>query len=91
MQWIPFLPKEGGLIQVDISGHPPFPSISKQISDNFGNLLFLAVFWVLNFQSHFEALNDVFLGIFSQNISSLKFWATFVSPRIDISNGLSYA
>jgi hypothetical protein len=28
-QWIPLLPKEGGLIQVDISGHPPFPSCSK--------------------------------------------------------------
>jgi hypothetical protein len=23
-QWIPLLPKEGGLIQVDIGGHPPF-------------------------------------------------------------------
>jgi hypothetical protein len=24
-QWRPFLPKEGGLIQVDIGGHPPIP------------------------------------------------------------------
>jgi hypothetical protein len=39
----PFLPKEGGLIQMDIGGHPPFPTNSKQFSDNFGNLLFLAV------------------------------------------------
>ena len=30
--------------QVDISGHPPLPTGSKQFSDNFGNLLFLAVF-----------------------------------------------
>jgi hypothetical protein len=37
------LPKEGGLIQMDISGHPTFPTGSKQFSDNFGNLLFLAV------------------------------------------------
>jgi hypothetical protein len=44
MQWRPFLPKEGGLIQVDIGGHPPFPTGSKQFSGNFGNLLFLAVF-----------------------------------------------
>jgi hypothetical protein len=44
MKWIQFLPKEGLLIQVDISGHPPFPTSSKQFSDNFGNLLFLAVF-----------------------------------------------
>jgi hypothetical protein len=43
-QWRPLLPKEGVLIQVDIGGHPPFPTGSKQFSDNFGNLLFLAVF-----------------------------------------------
>jgi hypothetical protein len=57
MQWRPLLPKEGGLIQVDIGGHPPFPTGSKQFSGNFGNLLFLAVF---HFWSRFEALNDVF-------------------------------
>jgi hypothetical protein len=55
MKWIPLLPKEGGLIQVDISGHPPSPIGPKHVF--FGNLLFLAVF---NFQGHFEALNDVF-------------------------------
>jgi hypothetical protein len=57
MQWIPLLPKEGGLIQVDIGGHPPFPTRSKQFSGNFGNLLFLAVF---NFRGHFEGLNEGF-------------------------------
>jgi hypothetical protein len=31
------------VIQVDIGGHPPFPTGSKQFSGNFGNLLFLAV------------------------------------------------
>jgi hypothetical protein len=56
-QWIPLLPKEGGLIHVDIIGHPPFPTGSKHVSGNFGNLLFLAV---LNFRGHLEALNDVF-------------------------------
>jgi hypothetical protein len=62
-QWRPLLPKEGGLIQVDIGGHPPFPTGSKQFSGNFGNLLFLAVF---NFRGHFEGLNEGFLGsIFS--------------------------
>jgi hypothetical protein len=45
---------------VDIGGHPPFPAGSKQLSSNFDNLLFLAVFRVLNFWSRFEALNDVF-------------------------------
>jgi hypothetical protein len=44
MQWRPLIPKEGVLIQVDIGGHPPFPTGSKQFSDIFGNLLFLAVF-----------------------------------------------
>jgi hypothetical protein len=57
MQWIPFLPKEGGFIQVDIGGQPPFPMGSKQFFGNFGNLVFLAVF---NFRGHFEALNDIF-------------------------------
>jgi hypothetical protein len=63
MQWGPLLPKEGGLIQVDIGGHPPFPTGSKQFSGHFGNLLFLAVFRVLNFWSRFEALNDNFWGM----------------------------
>jgi hypothetical protein len=44
-------------IQVDIGGHPPIPTSSKHF---FGNLLFLAVFRVLNFWGHFEGLNDVF-------------------------------
>ena len=47
------------MIQVDISGHPPFPTGSKQFSGNFGNLLFLAGF---NFRGHFEGLNEVFWG-----------------------------
>jgi hypothetical protein len=47
------------MIQVDIGGHPPFPSGSKQFSDNFGNLLFLVVF---NFWGHFEGLNEGFSG-----------------------------
>jgi hypothetical protein len=48
------------LIQVDITGHPGFPAGSKQLSGNFGNLLFLAVFLVLNFWSRLEALNTFF-------------------------------
>jgi hypothetical protein len=47
------------VIQVDIGGHPPFPTGSKQFSGNFGNLLFLAVF---NFWGHFEGLNEGFFG-----------------------------
>jgi hypothetical protein len=56
-QWRPLLPREGGLIQVDITGHPPFSIGSKQFSGNFGNLLFLAGF---NFRGHFEGLNEGF-------------------------------
>jgi len=52
--------QETKLIQVDIGGHPPFPTGSKQFSSNFGNLLFLAVF---NFWGHFEGLNEDFSGI----------------------------
>jgi len=49
---------------VDIGGHPPFPTGSKQFFGNFGNLLFLAGF---NFQGHFEALNNVFMACHSQH------------------------
>jgi hypothetical protein len=50
----------GGPIQVDIGGHPPFPTGSKQLYGNFGNLLFLAGF---NFRGHFEGLNEGFFEI----------------------------
>ena len=64
MQWGPFLPKGGGMIQVDIGGHPPIPlgppPLSLSVFQFRHNLLFLAVFRVLNFRSCFEALNDVF-------------------------------
>jgi hypothetical protein len=63
MQWRPLLTNEGGLIQVDISDHPPFPTGSKQV---FGNLLFLAVF---NFRGHFEGLNEGFSGQIFSNIT----------------------
>jgi hypothetical protein len=42
---------------MDIGGHPPFLTGSKPFSDNFGNLLFLAVF---NFRDHFEGPNEGF-------------------------------
>jgi hypothetical protein len=60
------LPKDGGLIQVDISGHPPYPTSSKQFFGNFGNLLFLAVF---NFWGHFEGPNEGFSGSIFSNIA----------------------
>ena len=63
-QWGPLLPKGGGMIQVDIGGHPPIPlgppPLSLSVFQFRHNLLFLAVFRVLNFQIRFEALNDVF-------------------------------
>jgi hypothetical protein len=48
------------MIQVDIGGHPPFPTGSKHFSDNFGNLLFLAV---LTSGAILRALNEVFSGL----------------------------
>ena len=52
------------MMQVDIGGHSPIPlgapPLSLSVFQFRHNLLFLAVFRVLNFRSHFEALNDVF-------------------------------
>ena len=59
-QWRPLPPKRGGLIQVDIGGHPPIPLPQKQIFQ-FGS--FSMIFRVLNFWGHFEALNDIFLAL----------------------------
>jgi hypothetical protein len=59
MQWIPFLPKGGGMIQVDIGGHPPIPLAQRPISIL---AVFFLVFQVLNFQGRFEALNNIFWG-----------------------------
>jgi hypothetical protein len=57
--WLLVLIALVGLIQVDIGGHPPIPTGSKQSS---GNLLYFAVFRFLNFWGHFEGLNEVFSG-----------------------------
>ena len=52
------------MIQLDIGGHPPIPfgpaPSVLSVFQFWHNLLFLAFFWVLNFQSRFEALNDIF-------------------------------
>jgi hypothetical protein len=56
------------MIKVDIGGHPPFPTGSKQFYGNFGNLLFLAVF---NFRGHFEGLNEGFLDKILNDIQRL--------------------
>jgi hypothetical protein len=56
------------LIQVDIGGHPPFLTGSKQFFGNFGNLLFLAVF---NFWGHFEGLNEDFSRMFSMIVEGM--------------------
>jgi hypothetical protein len=65
MQWGPLLPKRGGMIKVDIGGHPPIPlgtpPLLLLVFHFLHSLLFLAVFRVLDFWSHFEALNNIFL------------------------------
>jgi hypothetical protein len=62
------------MIQVDIGGHTPFPTGSKQFFGNFCNLLFLAVF---NFRGHFEALNDIFGKMGSNMELSREIWKGF--------------
>jgi hypothetical protein len=71
---------------VDIGGHPPFLTGSKQFSDNFGNLQFLAGF---NFRGHFEGLNEGFsISRFSM-ISKGMIEPPNESPRRYLSNELS--
>ena len=66
MQWGPFLPKGGGMIQVDIDVTFPIPprppSQFHLFPCSFHHLLFLAFFQVLNFRSSFDPLNTVFWG-----------------------------
>jgi hypothetical protein len=38
-QWIPLIPKGGGMIQVDIGGDPPIP-LAQRIVFHFGSFLF---------------------------------------------------
>jgi hypothetical protein len=57
-QWRPLLPKGRGLIQVEVSGHPPF-LLAQNMGFHLGSVSI--VFQVLNFWGHFEALNNVFL------------------------------
>ena len=86
---------------MDIGGHPPIPlgapPLSLSVFHFRHNLLFLAVFWVLNFRSRFEALNDVFWASRLQRITFciIFFWNCIhgesFSPRIDLSNEVWYA
>ena len=75
---------------MDIGGHPPIPlgppPLSLSVFQFRHNLLVLAVFRVLNFQSRFEALNDVFWENKEQHESLKNF-----SPRIDLSNKVWFA
>ena len=57
------------MIQEDIGGHPPIPlgppplsSFSFPFSLIIAQFTIFGSFWVLNFWSRFEALNDVFLA-----------------------------
>ena len=81
------------MIQVDIGGHPPIPFEPPPSVLSFfklqQNLLFLAVFRVLNFWSRFEALNDVFWENGEQDASMDQcFSFRSCTPRTDISNEL---
>ena len=60
----------------------------------YHNLLFLVVFRVLNFQSCFEALNDIFLGI-APPANIIPFWDDIRGesciPQTELSNDVSCA
>jgi hypothetical protein len=79
---------QGG--RIDAGGYrwpPTFSNWVKIVSWQFGNLLFLSVFRVLNFRSRFEALNDVFWA----STSGKYHHDTLIyssNPRIDLSNEL---
>jgi hypothetical protein len=75
------------LIQVDISGHPPFPTISKQFFGNFGNLLFLTVFQLLKLPELFWRPKQCFFGKQGATWNFLRRRShKSCIPRIDISN-----
>ena len=59
-QWRTFIPKWGGLIQMDISGHPPILLAQNNCPLWQFPSYFSTVFQVPNFRGCFEALNDVF-------------------------------
>ena len=80
---------------MDIGGHPPIPlgppPLSLSVFPFWHNLLFLAVFRVLNFRSRFEALNDVFWENGEQHGSMDQFCSFQICiPRIDLSNEVWY-
>jgi len=68
------------VIQVDIGGHPPIPTGSKQF---FGNLLFLAVFRVPNFRGHFGGLNNVCSWSGTSMILKGSHWAPKINPLVE--------
>ena len=57
-QWRSFLPKGGGMIQVDISGHPPIPLAQRPISI----LAFFPSFLCFKLLGSFWGLKQRFLG-----------------------------
>jgi hypothetical protein len=76
---------------VDIGGHPPIPlgppPFLLSVFQFPHNLLFLAVFRVLNFRSRFEALNDIFWeNREKHSFTNECFSPKIYSPRIDLSN-----
>ena len=81
---------------MDIDGHPPIPlgapPLSLSVFQFRHNLLFLAVFRVLNFRIRFEALNDIFWENGEQNgLMDHCYSLKICSPRIDLSNEVWYA
>ena len=50
------------MIQMEINGHPPIPLAQNNCPLWQFSCYFSTVFWVPNFRSRFETLNNVFLA-----------------------------
>ena len=77
---------------MDIGGHPPIPLRTPPfcllVFQFQHNLLFLAIFRVLNFQSRFESLNDTVCENEEKHGHRPRCSLKSFIPRIDISNDL---
>ena len=67
---------------IDLGGYRWPPTYSNWLKTISGNLLFLVVFWFLNFFGHFESLNDIFSGSITSMIDKGFNW----TPKMNLLN-----
>ena len=76
------------MMHMDIFSHSPIPLAQNNFPVWHCLSNFSTVFWVLNFDGHFEALNDVFWD--RRHTKHIRFCISQfqISTRIGLSNGL---